>query len=234
MTYREAVFIVFDELKITSDDSIWENDHVIFLLNKYRSLLIKQRYAHLRKDIPLPYYQKLNVVIGENMKSIKPIPNILNLNGVEIDTFFENNNINIVSPERFPYVRINKWLANQIYVTFDRDGYLNTKGVSATEGLFPLGKAVIGRTWKLGSFSEEALTLYAILENPLDAAEFNNEQIQPIDVEFPIEHALFSSIVEQVIKELGQVNYLPEDPKNNAADDFGQLKPQPAGGNTSG
>ena len=41
MIYREAIYMVLDEIKSISDDSLITEDHVIFLLNKYRTFLLK-------------------------------------------------------------------------------------------------------------------------------------------------------------------------------------------------
>ena len=43
--------MVLDEIKLTSDDSIINENHVIFLLNKYRTFLLKQRYSDIKKPI---------------------------------------------------------------------------------------------------------------------------------------------------------------------------------------
>lgn len=43
MTVREITFMCLDLAKAnSSDDSFWTEDHVIFLLKKYRSFLIKK------------------------------------------------------------------------------------------------------------------------------------------------------------------------------------------------
>ena len=43
MLVKEIVYMVLDLAKAaTSDDSFWTEDHVIFLLKKYRSFLIKK------------------------------------------------------------------------------------------------------------------------------------------------------------------------------------------------
>ena len=60
-TYRECVYMVFDELNLSSDDSRWEVEHIIYLLNKYRAILTKQRYGGPKKDVPLEYYQILDL-----------------------------------------------------------------------------------------------------------------------------------------------------------------------------
>ena len=44
MTYREIVYMCLDTLKITSDDSIFNEDHILFLINRYRSILLQQKY----------------------------------------------------------------------------------------------------------------------------------------------------------------------------------------------
>ena len=45
MTYKELVYLALDALKIHSDDSKFTEDHVIFLLNKYRAYALKQKYS---------------------------------------------------------------------------------------------------------------------------------------------------------------------------------------------
>nr|DAU83961.1 MAG TPA: Structural protein [Crassvirales sp.] len=48
-TYREIVFMIMDELKLSSDDSYFTEDHIIFLASKYRAFLLKQRYSDIKK-----------------------------------------------------------------------------------------------------------------------------------------------------------------------------------------
>ena len=42
--YKEIVSMVLDMLKETSDDSTYNEGHIIFLAGRYRSFLLKQRY----------------------------------------------------------------------------------------------------------------------------------------------------------------------------------------------
>ena len=51
MTLRELVFLVLDELKINSDDSYFNEDHVVFLLNKYRSFVLKKELEKENKPL---------------------------------------------------------------------------------------------------------------------------------------------------------------------------------------
>ena len=65
-TYKHLVYLVLDELKLMSDDSFFTEDHVIFLLNKYRAFLLKQRYSDIRKEIPTSNYQTLCLELEEH------------------------------------------------------------------------------------------------------------------------------------------------------------------------
>ena len=59
MTYGEIVFICKDLLKIISDDATFEDEHVIFLASKLRSLLIKKYYDTPKKPTPDSLYQTI-------------------------------------------------------------------------------------------------------------------------------------------------------------------------------
>ena len=50
-TYREMVYMVLDELKLFSDDSSFTEEHVRFLLDKYRMYILKQQYEKEKKEI---------------------------------------------------------------------------------------------------------------------------------------------------------------------------------------
>jgi len=41
-TYKEIAYLVLDELKLASDDRYFELEHVVFLLDKYRSYVLKK------------------------------------------------------------------------------------------------------------------------------------------------------------------------------------------------
>ena len=51
MTLRELVFLVLDEVKINSDDSYFNEDHIVFLLNKYRSFVLKKELEKENKQL---------------------------------------------------------------------------------------------------------------------------------------------------------------------------------------
>ena len=41
-TYRELIYMVMDKLKLNTDDTYFNEDHIVFLLDKYRNFLLKQ------------------------------------------------------------------------------------------------------------------------------------------------------------------------------------------------
>lgn len=138
--YEDAIYIVMDELKIFSDDSVWENEHIASILNKYRALLIKQRYIDKKKEIPFAFYQRLTVPFdtkyskGELYKSSKKLPYLIDNTNLWQYTFVHNNgissqNLNFINPQRFKFVGNNKWLANETYVTIDLDNYMYVKSI---------------------------------------------------------------------------------------------------------
>ncbi len=214
ITYRELVYMILDECKQTYDDSRIEPEHIIFLINKYRAIFIKQRYGGIKKNVPKPYYQTFtvpssaydNLILGD-FKSIKTsiqIPNILNVHGTLLETIvsFKDDSeldaipIAFINPERFKFVGNNPWLKDFIYTTISHDNYFCIKGY-------------------VQKYFGKALLIKAIFENPM---ELSTEE--PLDVICPIEHALIQPIVESVLKELLPILYIPTDVKNDSADDL--------------
>ena len=51
-TYKEIVYMCLDELQLSSDDATFNEEHIIFLANKYRAFLLKKNYTDLKKEIP--------------------------------------------------------------------------------------------------------------------------------------------------------------------------------------
>ena len=224
-TYRECVYMVFDELKLDSDDSRIEVEHIIFLLNKYRAILTKQRYGGTKRDVPLEYYQiwelgqldlpTNNTDVRRTFSFEKPVPPILNLHGVLLETsisyytapleenyttgYVENNiDVNFINPDRFKYLGYNKWLSSQPYATI---GYDHKLYISSTAD-FLNGKS---------------FRIQGVFENPTD---FQDTTDGKLDMYFPVEQALVQPIIDLIVKELGNILYLPKDGENNSSDDL--------------
>lgn len=222
-TFKQLTYMVLDELKISSDDSTFTEDHVIFLLSKYRSFILKQRYSDIKKTIPESNYQticleldKVPAISGEPctgstyLRSNIKIPNTLTLGNPKVYPLdFYQGTITFVSRERMRYVGYNKYMQNIIYCSIGPDNYLYFNSPN------PQFKYL------------EKVKFTAVFEDVLKAAELGcNEDTVICDImdkEFPMEDALVPAIIELVVKELKSAEYSPKDIENNAADDLADL-----------
>lgn len=225
-TYRELVYLVLDELKLTSDDALFNEEHVMFLLGKYRGLLLKQQYKDIKKEIPESNYQTLCLDLiqvpaitgepcegGTYLRSKEKIPFLMSVATPRVypEDYYQGD-ITYVSRERMKYVGYNRWLPNIIYASIGPDNYLYFK--SFNPQYLYLEKA----------------RLTGIFEEPEKAAELecnrDKSTCDPMDMKFPLEEALIPQVVELVVRELSRPEYLPEDKQNNADDGLSEVTSQ--------
>lgn len=225
-TYRELVYLVLDELKLTSDDALFNEEHVMFLLGKYRGLLLKQQYKDIKKEIPESNYQTLCLDLiqvpaitgepcegGTYLRSKEKIPFLMPVATPRVypEDYYQGD-ITYVSRERMKYVGYNRWLPNIIYASIGPDNYLYFK--SFNPQYLYLEKA----------------RLTGIFEEPEKAAELecnrDESTCDPMDMKFPLEEASIPQVVELVVRELSRPEYLPEDKQNNADDGLSEVTSQ--------
>ena len=224
-TYRQLTYMVLDELKLISDDSHFQEEHVLFLLDKYRVFLIKQRYSDIRKEIPDSNYQTICVDLEQAnaingmpcegngyLKSVKKIPNIMQIGKQKVSSMdYFQGDIAYVNNERFKYVGNNKYLKNQIYSTIAPDSHLYLK--SNNPQMYHLEKVKV-----TGIFEDSSKV--AELQCP---DEEGNTTCDLMDMNFPLEESLVPPLIELIVKELGAQKYQAEDKENNANDDLSTL-----------
>ena len=230
-TYREAVYMVLDFLKLSSDDSYYTEDHVRFLLNKYRAYVLKSKYEDSQKtpgSTPSESnYQTLNLTFehvngvdglqctGEYLRSVEEIPTALMYCHFKIwaGVMF-GDNIILTMPARFRYAGTGKTARMFNYATIGPDNHLYLK--SGNPQVYYLQNA----------------TLKGIFENPEEAYDLENAQAianggtpvcDILDREFPLEESLLALCLQYVVKELNGGIYKPKDSENNAADDLSEL-----------
>ena len=226
MTYREATFMVLDELKGMSDDFSFTQDHIIFLLDKFRAFLLKQRYFNnLRKAISESNYQTICLDLievpaisgepcegGVYLRSKDKIPVTLLIGNPRVYPIdYYQGDIAFVSRDRMRYVGYNKWMQNIIYCSLGPDQYLYFKS-NNPQFLYL-----------------EKVKFTAIFENAKEASELTCEgeevECNILDRTFPIEEALVQSLIELVVNELRRVEYtINEDNINNANDDSAEIQ----------
>jgi hypothetical protein len=219
-TWRELVYMVLDLLKIHSDDSKFTEDHVMFLLSKYRAFILKQLGTNKNNNsinrISNNNYQSYIVnlstytsdVSHDNnkwlyLKSDNEIPNILEISNVSIYPLnYFDGDITYISRERFKFVGYNRFLSNIIYATIGPDNFVYLKCVKE----LPI----------------DSIEINAIFENPKDVVEYGSYDAM-LDLTFPAEESLIPSILELVLKDLTNGLYKPSDEINNAADALSDL-----------
>lgn len=220
--YADLVYMVLDEIKGISDDFTFTEDHVIFLLNKYRSFLLKQRYSDVKKQIPESNYQTICLDLiqvpaiagepcegGTYLRSTKKIPFLMKIGNPSLyPVDYYQGNITFVSRDRMRYVGYNKYLQNIIYASIGPDNYLYFK--SFNPQYLYLEKA----------------RMTGIFESPETVAELQcpdeegNTSCEILDVAFPIEDALVPPLIQLVVEELLGASRRNDDEDNNAKDDL--------------
>lgn len=225
MTYKELIYMCLDELKLSSDDSYYTPEHLIFLLVKYRSFLLKQRYSDIKKQIPDSDYQNICLelievpaISGEPcegssyLRSKDPIPTTMNIGNPRVYPIdFYQGEITYISRDRMRYVGYNKWLRNIIYCSKAPDGYLYFK------------------SWNPQFLHLEQVRFNAIFEDAKQASEMecpleDGSICKLEDKDFPIEDALVPPLIELVTKELRGPEFIEKDLENNAKDDMPERK----------
>lgn len=217
--------MVLDGLKLYSDDALYTEEHVMFLLGKYRTFLLKQRYSDVKKQIPESNYQticldliEVPAISGEPceggfyLRSKEKIPFLMKIGNPKVyPVDYYQGEITYVSRERMRYVGYNKYLKNIIYASIGPDNYLYFK--SFNPQYLYLEKARM-----TGIFED----LQAASE--LQCPNENGDTVCDIlDREFPIESALVPPLIQLVVEELTKAEYKPEDKENNSDDDLSNV-----------
>ena len=224
MTYREVTYLILDLLKQSSDDSYYTQEHILFLVSKIRSAILKQTYSNIKKEIPESNYQTICLDLketpaiagepcegGSYLRSQQKIPSTLTIGNTQIyPVDYYQGEITFVSRERMRYVGHNKWLQNIIYASLGPDSHLYFKS-SNPQYLYM-----------------EKAKMTGIFEDTDKAAELEcpSEEGQVCDImdkKFPLEEGLVASVIELTVKYLNGVAYKPKDTTNNAADDLSDI-----------
>ena len=212
-----------DQLKLSSDDAFFTNDHILYLLKKYRGLLLSQKYKDVRKEIPESNYQTICLSLiqvpaltdepcedGLLLRSKDKIPSLMAVGITEIyPVDYYVGDITFVSRERMKYVGHNRWLQNIIYCSIAPDGYLYLKSLNP-QFLYL-----------------ENIRMTGIFED-IDAVEKlscggSEASCDILDRRFPMEEALIPQLIETVVKFMTSGLYKPEDTENNANDDLSTM-----------
>lgn len=231
MTYREVIYMVNDLCKQFSDDSSYTEDHILFLINKYRGALLQQ-YAQIKKQAPHSNYQTIVITVDSNtlpkantiqFTSTEVIPTLMSIGNPSVYTpsYYEDplfnqfvGPINLVSRERLRYVGYRSRLTNQLYAAINpQDSRMEVK---VHQNLAPTINDYITTNGPM------SLTIYltGIFEDAWEVTTYQNGSIDSI---FPLESALLPNLLQAVLKDILGGAYRPKDGSNNANDDLASL-----------
>jgi len=219
-TLREIVYMCIDNLKSASDDAYFNEEHIKWLLGKFRALMLKRLYMSSKQYVPESNYQTLCLELikvdaipelpcegGQYVRSKEKIPTFLHIGHKKVYAvdYFQGF-IEYVAMERFRWAGHDRWRRNIIYATIAPDHYLYLRSQNP-QFLY----------LKDAKFT-------AIFEDPEAALKLACESVEvcdELDMEYPVEDALIMQLVEMVVQEILKPTYTPENSFNNAADDQG-------------
>lgn len=221
-TLREIVYMCNDMLKSASDDAYFNEEHIRWLIGKFRSLILKRIYMTERLYVPENNYQTLCLELikvdaipelpcegGHYVRSKEPIPPFLHIGHKKVYAvdYFQGF-IEYVAMERFRWAGHDRWRRNIIYATIAPDHYMYFRSQNP-QYLY----------LKNAKFT-------AIFDDPEAAQKLScdtDELCDTLDMEYPLEDSLVQQVVEMVVQEILKPTYTPENSFNNSADDQGKL-----------
>lgn len=229
MKTKEIVWICLDIAKIgTSDDSVLNENHCLFLLKKYRSFLIKKEQEREKSstDVASEFeYQEICLDMervydedpcgnGYYLRSTAKLPKILEGTTPRIYPmdFYSGVTFTYVPRDRMRYVGSNKYMQNVIYASLGPDQYLYA---NSSNPQFSYLKKV--RVSAIFEDSDEAALLAC------DDGSGDDSACDPMEADFPIREYLVPSLIELVVKQLVAGAWRPKDSSNNSADDLADL-----------
>lgn len=202
-TYRHMIYMVLDELKGLSDDFYYTEDHIIFLLDKYRAFLLKQKYADIKRQISQSNFQTLEIYSNNT----EQVPVFLTIATPKLHS--PNKIYNYCTEERALYLGHNKFTKNCSYFYFvNNDDCLTINILPNVQDKADLKK--------LGN-------LKAVFESPSEVYKIKYPEADIRDLRFPLEQGLISPLLEMVVKDLSSAIFKPEDRINDSQDNTGNM-----------
>lgn len=213
--------MVLDQLKLQSDDTNYTTDHIVFLANKARALMLPQLIKSGMLKISEAVMQELCLemipadrmtgshCMGKMLVSTEPIPLIMLLGDLNVVT-------RLYQPD-YPFIDFT-------FVDFQR-----AKHIGRNKYLETINYATILPDLRLAVISNNPQVLYlknlrlkAIFDDPTAAWELycDKETVcDPLDMPFPGDDVVVGAVIKQLVQDLTTVAFLPKDVVNNSTDD---------------
>lgn len=210
-TYKDAIYLVLDQLKQSTDDIQLEEDHIAALINASRATLLKQRLGNNKVEIPKEVIQTIPFklqLINQTITSDREFE-LLNLNGNHLyyDIVlpdYPNYEISFITLDRFKYVHNNKWLKNIIYSALSNTGKILIKAPDSIKNLF------ISPSYRINA------VFNGILDDPRSVFPFEDNYL---DLDLAVNGDLLRVIIDLTVADLLKHMSIPEDIINNGKND---------------
>lgn len=238
MTLREIVYMISDELKLMSDDSSFNEEHIKFLVNKHRVLVLNQQYNKTLDTVHESNFQLIKITLEEfvnntryakkrkYLKSKNIVPHTI-LRGDKV--FPINSAYNYiftkVNKERMGFIGFNKWLSNIIYWAISESYLYLYSDSESLKYLTESGnkKEEPKQEPKEKPKEDYKVYMYGVFEDAEKAFVLEDSTEDIMDREYPLESGLVPVLIQSVIQELAAKIVQPEDSYNNASDDKANL-----------
>lgn len=239
MTYREAVYLVMDLLHLMSDDAGYTEQHIIFLLDKYRIYLLKNvsdKDAVSAANTSDSAYQSVELTLNKISEDagISCVGSFMTTDPYYI--WRSTEKVPTLSSVGYPkvyYVRDSQtsyaspfddyFQVEMPFVDMDRMKYVGQNKwlkhfLYCSVG--PDGYLYAKSTRDYGS--QLTVHLKAIFEDPEDVFG-DDDEVDVLDQDFPIDDSLIPQLIDYIVKLIAAAEYRPDDPFNNAADDLSRM-----------
>lgn len=212
-TYREIIYLILDLVKGTSDDFSLNENHISFLLNKYKGYLLSQKYAKDLSKIDPANFQTICIDLTKEsdcdevvLKSTRTIPNYLGT----ITAYAGMDRLERIENSRFKYAGSGKFGKRMKYFTImpNRELYIKSKNSQLQ---------YLKRIELSGVFVDE---IPAEMNCSNNSDNGNQCYQDPMDSPFIIEQGLIVSLIQAVLNDIMQAAYRPMDGINNGRDDL--------------
>lgn len=205
--------------KFDTDDSYYTQEHILYLISKYRAFIFQQKYGNnnIKKQIPEVSRQQICIELmpvpgnkitvcdsGFYLRSTRPIPDIMPYTKPLIytdDVYSTISQIIYVYYDRMKYTGENKYMKNIIYSSISPDKYLYLKSQNPV------------------FLNLERIKMSAVFNDIEEAMKLScDPDCDILDSPFPLEDNLIPMLIDTVVKELLPKIEVPQDEENNATD----------------
>lgn len=225
-TFREVVYMIMDQNKLSSDDSFMEPSHIVFMLSKIRAYFLKEKYSKQKSQVAPSNFQTIKLCLqpvndalgcesAAILRSDKKVPNLLLLNNYEglvqvTPKIGAPIVVSYVNYNRFMSVGHDKWQRNTVYASIGPDSYLYIKSNNPD---------ILNLSFIMMSAVFEDIDL----ANELVSDDDCDENCDHMDNNFPLEEGLITPVITMVAQQVYQDAIKPADEINNAADDMSNI-----------